>query len=402
MRAPGQIKSWDSTTHTKGDCAPADTFVPGTVFTETISGVNNNNWKLIVAKGGNASSAYNFRTVRDFKPLQGRIVQKLRCPLPVFHDFIDTNTFQQGPTLFFDVGVPSDLTVRDIALSILKRKLSNDLRMYNASVPLGELREFHRLIKGMADLSTGFVRRYGRIQDLKKAAKDLYHYASDAWLTYSFGIKPMINDAQNLAEAIAAYQYGRDFFQRYTGTFGSSWTSTANTYPGTPSTGAGATIKWRLEHKLSYKFIAGVQANMYSSNDYTLFSHLGLDNLGSLPIVGWELLPYSWVFDYFTNVSSYLDDVWTRKPYTTRYVVECKRYEVKVSGDYFAGAPTNGTYVNIQQPSWLALNFTRTPLSSLPSRSLRFKTGYEIGTNAVNKLLNLTSVLGVRTRSRTR
>jgi hypothetical protein len=134
-----------------------------------------------------------------------------------------------------------------------------------------------------------------------------------------------------------------------------------------------------------------------SANDYGAVDHFGL-NLPDLVPAAWELVPWSWVVDYFTTVGAYLDDVFSSDPSACRYVCQNRLYRVEVNTDVWWARDNGVKYPDQSEGrSYVELfEFDRTMLSNLPSRSLRFKTLDEIGLNGVNKLLNLVAVLGQR------
>jgi hypothetical protein len=112
-------------------------------------------------------------------------------------------------------------------------------------------------------------------------------------------------------------------------------------------------------------------------------------------------MAYSWVWDYFTTVGAFLDDVFTSDPSKCIYCVKSELYTAEVVGTVRATAnrayPATTKYwedyVDDAVFTGKYFNFQRTPLAKLPNRALRFKTVDEIGFNAVNKVLNLASVL---------
>lgn len=123
-------------------------------------------------------------------------------------------------------------------------------------------------------------------------------------------------------------------------------------------------------------------------------------DLPSLIPAFWELVPYSWVVDYFTTVGSFLDDTFVADQGKCIYVVECKKYTVKAMST-FVHVPNNSNcnivsgYCEPAMAEWYS--FRRTPLSKFPDRKLRFKTMAEIGgLGAFNKVLNLAAVLAGR------
>jgi len=253
------------------------------------------------------------------------------------------------------------------------------------------------LVRQSADLSTGLVKT---LLNVRNRPRDAVRYAQDAWLNWSFGMNPLINDTKDLAVSIATFQNRENGMVRVTGTAQKDWKSR---YVGVKdsqlSDNSSLTAYADMTHHLSYKYIGGFNLKLKSANNYGLVEHLGL-NFNRLPSVAWELVAYSWLFDYFTTTGEFLDDVFTSPPGDTKYVILNTRYtcDVRVFTDGSpVYTPPYKMVVKIDsRPGFGGFKygeFQRDVLSSLPHRSLRFKTVDEIGKNAVNRLLNLTSLL---------
>lgn len=354
----------------------------------------NPNWKVLLAKGVDATNPYEM-SICEGRPLivRGSALSP-RGTVVVNTDImaISSGTSVPGHDMGQYVYVGDDAALRDLALARLKRKLAASTKSAQALVPLVELRELHGLIRGTSNLSTSLLDTLLTIKRTKGVSA--YKYASDAWLTWSFGIKPMISDTKSIVESIGEYLTRNDFNVRLTGTASKDWKSSARQIR---TTGIfGADLNWSAEfhHTLSYRYIAGFDVNWKSANNYGLTDQLNL-NFESLPSVAWELIPYSWLVDYFTTVGAYLDDTFSSNASTTKFVVLDRRYTMKAQwlGGYTAwpGRSANSTcrpgmvdYFSIKRSS-LGTN--------LPTRQLRFKSLDEIGVNGVNRLLNLAALL---------
>jgi membrane-bound inhibitor of C-type lysozyme len=290
------------------------------------------------------------------------------------------------------VNSADDAALKDIALAKLKRKLAASTKSAQALVPLAELRELHGLVRGTERAAVDIIKTLLTIKQTK--GRSVAKYASNAWLTWSFGIKPMIADTKAIVESIGEYLTRNDFNIRLTGSAKKSWFSSVK-QPGTTGIYGGKLI-WsaQLKHELSYRYIAGFDVNWKSGNNYTVYDQLNISS-EALPSVAWELIPYSWVVDYFTTVGAYLEDTFSSNASTTKFVVLNKRYTM--SGNLNGGlAPELSQVVNSTcRPGMVDyFSLTRTSLGAqLPTRQLRFKSFDEIGVNGVNRLLNLASLL---------
>jgi hypothetical protein len=356
----------------------------------------NPDWKMQVAKDQDASGNY-LRRISSFLPAVGRYkstrynISFPGVPLARGKGFI----IHAGASPFIVSGT-SDSTTRDIALSKLKRKLNNRTQSFNAMIPLAEIRDLRRTVKGAVDLTANVV---GSLRDVKKGRfKDAWKRVSNIWLTYSFGVRPMMKDIHDIGQSITAFLERQDITDRLASQHTKTWKSRS------VSTGQDAGFYVTLsstadiEHTLSYRFITGHKFLLRSATDYTAADHFGFSPPKLIPTL-WELTAFSWVLDYFGTIGDFLDDTFSGTTGNSIYVIENRRYLVKWRADIqFSGYmdqynPFLLTEVSTQNAQGEYMEFQRTRLAALPGRVLRFRTLDEMGLNGVTKLLNLTSVL---------
>lgn len=303
----------------------------------------------------------------------------------------------------------TDSTLDDIAVKRVKRKLGEQVKQASLLAPTAELRELRGLVRGLSEASYKVVLALADIKRTK--GKSAYKFASDMWLSYSFGVKPMMADVKNIAESVFQFLEREDIFDRVTGSASKTWVSRLQTDMGNVPQGYVARSDVALTHKLSYRYIYGYAVNWRSANDYGAAEHLGLEPPALIPAF-WELTAWSWLFDYFSTIGDWLDDEWTSDPTRCIYAVQCKRYTVKanVNLSFFKSPGANVTGLGGEGGVGSAefYHFKRTAIPTLPNRILRLKTlseiaGYRgpdqlVGDSATNKLLNLVSVLLQRRR----
>jgi hypothetical protein len=216
------------------------------------------------------------------------------------------------------------------------------------------------------------------------------------WLNYSFGIKPLLSDISNADKAISDWFSRTDRSIPVYGSSERAWTFSRQDTNMNGPIGCTWTYLFSYECKLRYRYKGAFAINMRSSNNYGVVDHFGL-NLRSVPSTLYELTAFSWMLDYFTTCGSYLEDTFSCPPGVLKYLVANRIYEcgmtqggsIVISKDYrlYGGASCSsgsGSYYSM----------TRTPLGSIPTVALRFKTIDEVGRNANNRLLNLLSILG--------
>lgn len=355
--------------------------------------VDNPNWRVDVAKGIDASNPYTRSGYARLRPGDGGC--EVLYPL-YGSDYIRAKDVQRS----FSLSNPSfpsrvDNVVRDQALTKLKRKLNSHTEQVNALVPLGELREMRGFIRATAELTETTLKALLTAQ----MRKDPLKYASEMWLNYKFGVKPLLADTRNIATSLAAYQHRSDRRVRIYGSAQKDWiSSSSGSHTGTY--GANCHYLHTLYNRVSYRFIGAYDILIQSANDYTIAKHLGLREQSLIPAF-WELVPYSWIVDYFTTVGAFLDDVFMAPAGTLGYLVEDRLYKCSVQSNFWY-EPWSGAEILSQTPgqgTYTFFEFERTPLSTLPHTMLRLRTMDEIGYRAIDKVLNLAALLITRSKS---
>lgn len=347
-------------------------------------------YKVKILRGRDASSSY-FRRDVQVKPM-GYFTQNFgtvdyarkirfdgtaRC-----RHFVD-------PTKF--ISSADDDALKDLALKRLKAKLAGRSNQVNLLIPAVELREMRSMITNIAVSGADLVRALISIKKSKGASA--WKFASHAWLNWSFGIAPTLSEIQSISQSIDSFL--KDSEGKYTD-YGAARKQWVSSHGGSLSGAYKTTDSWKSQalHTLSYRYVCGFRTKVRSANDYGIGSHFGLEFGAVIPAV-WELTPFSWLFDYFSTMGDYLEDTFVTDSTSSIYVNLNKRYTCKgqIHPDVRGTAGVDGLSVIKTPGTYDILEFTRTPLSQLPSRSLRLKTSDEIGKNAVNKVLNLASIL---------
>lgn len=359
------------------------------------------NYRDKIATGTSASSAYSRSFTLEWSPafFSSKSINSISKEESIRRIVSATVTSIPGG---MDV---TDSTLQSIAVHKVKDKLRNANSNYQAAVPLAELSELRSTIRSSANLTIGFLNRLRDLKDTVRNPKQQWRYAQDFWLNYSFGINPLVGEAKAIAEAIAAYQLKADATIHVHGSAEKEELSSLDLGVGEYACdGYYYTGKRTIQTKLSYRVKGGFRPLITSSNNYGATEWFGISAsqlFVSLPIVLWELTPYSWIVDYFSNVGQFLEDSFQSPGNNTIYLVSTRRYEVKVV-DQWQPALSGGI------PGWKLQNissgfstlhrvkYDRTVLGALPYPSLRLKTTDEVGTFAVKKVLNLASLLKVR------
>lgn len=282
---------------------------------------------------------------------------------------------------------------RDRAIGQLRRKLDGATDQFKAIPPLAESKDLYKLVRGAVGLTKDVV---GGLIDIKKGRfRDAYSKASDLWLTYSFGISPVMGDIAAVSNSILSYLYRVQPNLRFEGRATNRSFGTVKTSSITGARNASMTGVCQYHTDISYSIVAGMDFSVYAGNDYSVLDHFGINPPALIP-AAWELTAFSWVVDYFSTVGDFLEDTFSVPAGNTVFVSETRKYEVTglTSYSYDLNANTSVLFENKVPGAYRFLEIERTRLPSLPTRSLRLRTADEVGFNSLGKLLNLVSVLG--------
>lgn len=394
-----------------GGLSNSSNYDAGDGFTDRRDTNSNPNWKVKVSKNQDASTAY-FR--RGVSLSNGSYLQKTMY----LNSLYKNKEWGSDTRLFYPQRSISDLSyedaaIADLALQRFKRKLANRTQSYNLIIPLAELRELRQTVDGaanatmkvllsLADVKKALkssIRTIKNPKKLRKAFRNAYKDASDIWLTYSFGISPMMSTIVDINHSISSYLTKYDSIDRLTGSATKAWINSFKSADNQTSC-SGTTVRmWTEEEfKIQYKFIAGHKFSLASANDYGALDHFGIKPASLIP-AAWELTAFSWVIDYFTTAGAFLDDTFTGTSGNSIYVVKNRKFTYKSStrADPYKSL-TGNVYLqfdtsNLKSATLEGYEFRREVLSSYPPRVLRFRTMDEMGLYGVSKLLNLASIL---------
>lgn len=310
----------------------------------------------------------------------------------------------------------SDPYTNNLALTRFNNKLRSADNSVNVLVPIGELKDLKATILGAAEVGLNFLKvaqdlKKGRLKQavrdknqLARISKNYYKALSNAWLEYSFGIKPMVADIKNIGASIQSHldKVGHTVElsagARSTVTIDNGYTA------GYQDQAVSLTFGCKTEHVYSALYKGAYTTKVIANNDYgAIQDHYGL-HLSSLPSLAYELLAFSWVFDYFTNLGTYLEDRFTSPSGVLNWQNLGLRHDA-ITESYIITRqdlynplynPVKSTPVAIHiKPGFINVgSYQRQRLSGFSHIALDFKHSDAIADHAINKLLNLASVLG--------
>jgi hypothetical protein len=178
-------------------------------------------------------------------------------------------------------------------------------------VVLGEMRETLHLIKHPALGIRKAIEKYRHRQiKRRKKYKSRSRYrddAADAWLEFQFGIRPLISDVKDGYEAYRSIVEHPRYIKFGGGSTGDLKSGgTFNVYPYSFVTNA----PWLGEHEshtmYEARYIGEYALIPYSAHSFVRNLGVGFDQV--IP-AGWELMPWSFLIDYFSNIGDVLSAV---------------------------------------------------------------------------------------------
>lgn len=276
-------------------------------WTDEVELGENPNWREDIKAGRQAATQLDGvkRTIRPFYFSCFADISYSTKPNPnwashVGHsgeDFLDISSGPQPST-------PSWDSANAIALKNYVSKAREYQTSFQGGVFLGELRETIRMLR--SPMQTFRRRTLEYLDVLKKKRRfttrqnSLYRVnrksaLADSWLEYSFGIVPLLNDISDIAETLTGSNRPdkRNIFG-----FGQD----VQTLHKTVQLGIASTPRIIAVGRLERRFIVKYYGAMRTRTPNRLTNQrLGFDISNWLP-TAWELLPWSFLADYFTNI----------------------------------------------------------------------------------------------------
>lgn len=263
----------------------------------------------VKAEGGNLRSEYTNTTVYD-DPLSS-------------HDVLSSTYGRSGQLV--NLPFPGYDTGMDVASADNQAKIAflNKCRgaqtAFQGGVFIGELRETLHSIRHPAqairrgiDAYAGAARK--NLSKLSRQArnnpvsnKQVRKMLSSTWLEYSYGWKPLASDISDATEALARQitRHSRTSSPMIRGNGKEILNDfTIQDFASASVPGYAVVYSWRFSGSVSVKYYGKVQLETEKTLP-SLQQNLGLQLQDFVPTV-WELIPYSFLVDYFTNIGDLL------------------------------------------------------------------------------------------------
>lgn len=287
-------------------------------------GGDNPNWRTLVRKAMNATNNYScYRQVYELGSPELKV--RYECALPPLYDPPDPpyvrQTTANGPLMGvmspsnwanFNVYPAShDSTASNQALERFNQNVNKAMSPVEGLVFLGELTETVKMFRrGALRIFTDTNAYLDMLRSISGTRKRL-EYAASLWLEYAFGWMPLFNDLQSAAELLARIEPRirpvRGTAKVSTCTAGENW-EILEPNTGDYKTSPGFNYITRTSTETSCIIKGAIKTSLLQPgyNSSGIAERWGLSCRQFIPTI-WELLPYSWIADYFSNLGAVLN-----------------------------------------------------------------------------------------------
>lgn len=295
----GRTRSWTGTWFSGGFTGPVSNSSTDIKIGDSVP-----HWKDKIRRVTSATGTYSrvkvvqglVRGVGSFSinnPNQGNQLQTMTC----------SGVLLQNPKPVAPAGLPVN-SVDTLARMAFMKKVRKSQRSFQGGVFLGELREaIHMVVRPASGLRNA-------IDDYVKAQRSAFGHRrnlpakalTDTWLEHSFGWRPFLSDVDSGMKALA--KVPRIIGDPISGV-------AKDAFKSAPFTQGEVIDNGRIDHTwvdessvfVKYKGLVAYE-NENSAPDWQ--SNWGITLSDFLPTV-WELIPYSFLVDYFTNIGDIID-----------------------------------------------------------------------------------------------
>lgn len=290
----------------------------GTVYQTIVSrDARNPHWRKLISQGECATTLFSCEEVSaegshtDIRVIHEKLdgTEKLRYYL--FGQYLDEGKPPPGvPTLSTDV--------ENLALSRFYSNLAGVESRFKGLVFTGELKESLSMIRHPARALRSAVSDFlshAKKHGTKLPRRQRQSFIRKTWLEWAFGVKPLISDLDGAIQAFYASQAVHPIFEMVRGTAKAE--EVTSRVPFLLSAIYNSKIQGLKigTDIVAYKFYGTYKSQGSGIADYHKY---GFSPWEFIPTI-WELIPYSFLADYFTNIGQILES-WSYRNLGPRFM----------------------------------------------------------------------------------
>lgn len=407
---------WEYTTARNIPGPYAETVKGNAVFSSARSGEKVDGWREKIAKGDLAASPYSLNATRiDY-------MESGSAQMTYTHSYWGKTyeTFSgvyRSPVSPTQVPIPVDVSNK--ALARILRKVRNEYEHTSVLPALAELRSTVRQFGAPASAILSLSNRH--LNKLALAARGLsgsvafkkvawHRIVASTYLEYAFFLKPLLGDVREAAEALARWNAEAEgelprptsvYLRASADSETHSQTIPNSGWVGGFATNIGFKDVYQEVHRFGVRYWVKLSNSLqadFGSND-RLLQLLGFDPAQFAPTV-WEVIPWSWLFDYFLNVQEVLEAGVTRTSniewiVRTERVNSTRTYEGVASKRDLVGGSYPSTWTS-SKPFLGRWRTTRTLLNRTLPASLGIPSLTVSYPDTVTKIANTAAALFAR------
>jgi len=240
------------------------------------------------------------------------------------------------------------------ALQRLSGKVRGELDL---SIDIAELHKTAKMLN-LKDQLVNYTKMFLGRNKFVATAKSL----GNLWLAYTYGAKPLMQSIYGIADEHLRVVYNRSarYRARATENLRAEWVET--------DTCLGGIIRWkRPKGTVKYSVTVGVDVRT-DQFDFDRWSSLN-------PVsIAWELMPFSFVVDWFLDVGGYLRNMETYLLYANKfrsgYRTNLVSFDLSISDTTYSGQDATRTWYSLYSGKMKSTILDRTVLLSYPAPTL--------------------------------
>lgn len=239
--------------------------------------------------------------------------------------YVDQYETETGRLIWVSFPTPASTSasVDNLAKTRLLRDAASKMTAFRSLTALGELRETLRMIRNPAKALRQRVVQH--VKSVTKRARRIRtpskrrSYIRDTYLELTFGVQPLVNDVHSAGDALNRRL--ERFASSYARVSGKAKEFSESFAPMVSYNQGGLVVqrRWGARTVRSHsKWYRGEVVSVCPNPVQADMRLLGV-SWADVALTGWELVPYSFVVDYFTNIGDILES-WTLRQSDWRWL----------------------------------------------------------------------------------